>query len=68
MTPQVPAGSSGYLRLRDVVKRVPVAPSTIWAWVSNGKFPRPVKLGDRVTAWSVSSIERWEAERQQKAA
>ena len=58
------AGSVGYLRLKDVVKRVPVAKSTIWLWVSDGKFPAPVKLSDRVTAWPVSSIERWEAERQ----
>ena len=52
--------SVGYLRLKDVVKRVPVAKSTIWLWVSNGKFPAPVKLGERVTAWPVASIERWE--------
>ena len=57
-------GSAGYLRLKDVVKRVPVAKSTIWLWVSDGKFPAPVKLSERVTAWPVSSIERWEAERQ----
>ena len=58
------AGSVGYLRLKDGGKRVPVAKSTIWLWVSDGKFPAPVKLSDRVTAWPVSSIERWEAERQ----
>ena len=56
--------SVGYLRLKDVVKRVPVAKSTIWLWVSDGKFPAPVKLSDRVTAWPLASIERWEAERQ----
>jgi prophage regulatory protein len=63
-TPHEQSGSPGYLRLKDVVKRVPVAKSTIWLWVSDGKFPRPVKLSERVTAWPVSSIERWEAERQ----
>ena len=62
-TPPI-AGSAGYLRLKDVVKRVPVAKSTIWLWVSDGRFPAPVKLSERVTAWPVSSIERWEAERQ----
>jgi prophage regulatory protein len=64
MIPSYSAGSSGYLRLRDVVKRVPVARSTIWQWVATGKFPPPVKLGKRVTAWPLASIERWEAERQ----
>jgi prophage regulatory protein len=56
--------SVGYLRLKDLVKRVPVAKSTIWLWVSDGKFPAPVKLSNRVTAWPLDSIERWEAERQ----
>ena len=63
MSLQRDSGSAGYLRLRDVVKRVPVARSTIWQWVATGKFPPPVKLGERVTAWSVASIEQWEAER-----
>jgi prophage regulatory protein len=57
-------GSAGYLRIKDLVKRVPVAKSTIWLWVSDGRFPAPVKLSERVTAWPVSSIERWESERQ----
>jgi prophage regulatory protein len=54
----------GFIRLRELVKRVPVAKSTVWKWVEDGKFPRPVKLSQRVTAWPVASIEQWEAERQ----
>lgn len=58
------AGATGYLRIKDLVKRVPVAKSTIWLWVSAGKFPAPVKLSENVTAWPVASVEKWEAERQ----
>jgi prophage regulatory protein len=54
----------GFLRLRDVTKRIPVSKSTIWLWVQGGKFPRPIKLSERVTAWPVSEIEKWEAEKQ----
>jgi prophage regulatory protein len=61
------AGSAGYLRLKDLVKRVPVAKSTIWLWVSGGKFPAPVKLSERVTAWPVSAVEQWESEKSQTA-
>lgn len=61
------AGSVGYLRLKEVVKRVPVAKSTIWLWVSDGRFPPPIKLSERVTAWPVSSIEEWEADKLQSA-
>ena len=51
----------GYIRLRDLVKRVPVSKSTIWLWVQESKFPAPVKLSERVTAWPVVDIEQWEA-------
>jgi predicted DNA-binding transcriptional regulator AlpA len=61
---QIPSTqASGFIRLRDLVKRVPVSKSTIWLWVQERKFPAPVKLGARVTAWPVAAVERWEAEK-----
>jgi prophage regulatory protein len=62
-TPSAQSGA-GFIRLRDLTKRIPVSKSTIWLWVQERKFPAPVKLSERVTAWSVASIEHWEAERQ----
>ncbi|MBL8224460.1 MAG: AlpA family phage regulatory protein [Chromatiales bacterium] len=35
---------------------VPVSPSTWWAGVKSGRFPKPIKLGPRITAWRVSDI------------
>jgi len=29
----------------------PVSKSTWWAGVKSGRFPKPVKLGPRITAW-----------------
>ena len=40
-----------------------VAPSTIWSWVKNGTFPKPIKLSENCTAWTAEAIERWAAER-----
>ena len=34
----------------------PVSRSTWWAGVKSGRFPKPVKLGPRVTAWRVEDI------------
>jgi prophage regulatory protein len=56
---------AGFIRLRDLTKRIPVSKSTIWLWVQERKFPAPVKLSERVTAWSVASVEKWEAEKRQ---
>jgi hypothetical protein len=55
---------TGFLRLRQIVgdkKRgipgiVPVAASQWWAGCKTGRFPRPVKLGPKTTAWKVSDI------------
>lgn len=35
---------------------IPVSKSTWWAGVASGRFPKPVKLGPRTTAWRVSDI------------
>jgi prophage regulatory protein len=35
---------------------VPVSRSTWWAGVKNGRYPAPVKLGPRTTAWRWSDI------------
>ena len=65
MSTNLPAQfGTGFLRLREVTKRIPVSKSTISHWVQEKKFPAPVKLSERVTAWPVASIEQWEAERQ----
>lgn len=40
-----------------------VAPSTIWAWVKNGTFPKPVKLSPNCTAWPADVVEQWAQDR-----
>ena len=37
---------------------IPVSKSTWWKGVRDGRFPKPIKLGDRVTAWKASDIQR----------
>ena len=34
----------------------PVGKSTWWAGVKSGRYPKPVKLGPRTTAWRVEDI------------
>lgn len=47
------------LRLKQILQKVPVAPSTWWRWVADGTAPKPVKLGPRTTAWRAEDIERF---------
>lgn len=46
----------GFVRLPTILSVVPVCRSTWWAGVKSKKFPAPVKIGPRITAWRVSDI------------
>ncbi len=51
--------STGFVRLSAIlapIGPIPVGRSTWWAGVKDGRFPKPVKLGARITAWRVEDI------------
>ena len=47
---------TGFVRLPDVLRVIPVSKSTWWAGVRQGRYPAAVRLGPRVTAWRVADI------------
>lgn len=57
---------TGFLRLAQIIGNlkseptippiIPVSKSTWWAGIKSGRYPKPVKLGPRVTAWRVEDI------------
>jgi prophage regulatory protein len=48
-----------YLRVRQVLDRVPICRTTLWRWSSEGHFPKPHQLSENVTAWRESDVEAW---------
>ena len=48
----------GYLRLSQVLQFIPIGKSTWWAGVASGRFPQPIKIGPRTTAWKAQDIQR----------
>jgi prophage regulatory protein len=46
----------GFVRLPEVLAVFPVSKSAWWAGVKDGRFPKPVKLGPKTTAWRVQDI------------
>ena len=59
MTQQATLPETGFVRLTSILAPmgpIPVSKSTWWAGVKEGRFPRPVKLGPRTTAWRVEDI------------
>lgn len=48
--------ATGFLREPAVLSLIPVGRSTWWAGVKAGRYPKPVKLGARMTAWRAEDI------------
>jgi prophage regulatory protein len=47
---------TGFLRLSDVLTLIPVGKTTWWVGVKTGRFPKPLKLGTRITVWKTEDI------------
>ena len=50
---------TNFLRIKEVVKKTGIAKSTIWLWVSENKFPKPIKLSPRITVWEEDKVNYW---------
>lgn len=51
----------GLVRLKSILAPegpIPLSKSAWWAGVAAGRFPQPVKLGPRVTAWRAEDIQK----------
>ena len=46
----------GFVRLHEVLVVIPVKKSCWWAGVKSGRFPKPVKISTRCTAWRAEDI------------
>lgn len=47
------------IRLKEVSNTTGLARSTIYKYVSEGTFPKPVSLGDRCVGWLESEVQGW---------
>lgn len=56
-TKNISLPQTGFVRLPVILKIFPIGKSTWWQGVKDGKFPKPVKLGLRTTAWKVDDIK-----------
>lgn len=52
----LPEGDVGFLRLPAILQLFPIGASSWWRGVAAGKYPKPVHLSTRVSAWRVSDI------------
>lgn len=54
------APNDGFIRQKTLLQRhVPFSAATLWRLVNAGKFPKPVKVTEQITAWRVSDVKEW---------
>jgi prophage regulatory protein len=54
------------LRRKQVEQRTGLPRSTMYLLISEGKFPKPIKLGQRSAGWVEHEIEDWLVKRIKK--
>ena len=59
----VDVAAPAFLRLPSVMRVTGLGRSTIYRLMSEGQFPRPVRLASRAVAWRRSEIDGWTATR-----
>lgn len=47
------------MNLNDVLALLGISKSTLYRLIDAGMFPKPFKLGVRLNAWRVETIETW---------
>jgi predicted DNA-binding transcriptional regulator AlpA len=47
---------TGFMRLPQVLSVIPLGKTCWWEGVKSGRFPKPIKLSERCTAWRAEDI------------
>lgn len=52
-------GVSPLVRQPVVLKAIGIGKSTLWRWIREGRFPKPVRLGANCVAWRADDVNQW---------
>ena len=47
------------IRKDQLLQNIPLDASTLYEEIAQGRFPKPVKIGRRASAWLMSEVEAW---------
>ena len=47
------------VKIQEVVMRTALSKASIYAFIKEGRFPKPIPLGSRSVGWSSIEIDEW---------
>ena len=47
---------TGFLRIGRVLQIFPVSRATWYSGIASGKYPKPVKLSERISGWRIEDV------------
>ncbi|OQS41003.1 helix-turn-helix transcriptional regulator [Chromobacterium haemolyticum] len=50
---------NSFIRLADVMQMTGLAKSTVYKYIRQGTFPRPVSAATRASRWVKSEVDSW---------
>lgn len=69
IVPKISLPETGFVRLRNIIGDpkanppipaiIPVSKSHWWDGVKSGRYPKPLKLGPKITVWRVEDIREF---------
>ena len=57
-----------FLDINAVARRYDVKRATVWAWMSQGRFPQPMRLTPGCSRWSLDDLKVWEDQKRSEVA
>lgn len=55
--------TESFVRLTGVMQRTGLKRAHLYQEIRKGRFPRPLKIGARASAWRASEVDEWIAAR-----
>ena len=57
-----------FLDILAVARRYVVKPATVWAWMSQGRIPQPMRITPGCSRWALDDLKKWEDQKRAERA
>ena len=51
------------IKIKEVIKMISLSRATIYKYMADDSFPKPVSLGTKAVAWVEDEVENWIVEK-----